>query len=310
MKSSRHPGSTYSRPVLLRAVLCMAVLSPLTAVAQDQCPPEGTDMSSLQLLKQQGFILDDVSARETLALGLLGCLSSPDPKLRDGIAYEALTEWLRGDQLAPAVRAQLRDRLYAMLKEEDVDGFRRSFAALVLSEVARTDRIAAWMSPGERVAMVQAATQFLRSVSDYRGYDDAEGWRHSVAHGSDWLLQLALNPAVERAQVDQILAALATQVVPESAHAYVHGEPGRLARPVLSIAKRGLLSEAEWTAWFSTLPARIGDPAQAYADSGWLARRHDLLAFLTGLYLEADQSGDAQIQALKAPVVVALKSVP
>ena len=310
MNPACYSAFVHPRPALLRAVLCMAVLLPLTSVAQDQCPPEGTDMSSLQLLKQQGFILDDVSARETLALGLLGCLSSPEPKLRDGIAYEALTEWLRSDQLAPAVRAQLRDQLYAMLKEEDVNGFRRSFAALVLSEVARTDRIAAWMSPGERVLMVRAATEFLRSISDYRGYDDVEGWRHAVAHGSDWLLQLASNPAVERAQVDQILAALATQVVPESAHAYVHGEPGRLARPVLSIARRGLLGEADWTAWFNGLPARIGDPAQAYADSGWLARRHDLLAFLAGLYMEADQSGDAQIHALKAPVVVALKMVP
>ena len=158
--------------------------------------------------------------------------------------------------------------------------------------------------------MVKAATTYLQSVQDYRGFDDGQGWRHAVAHGSDWLLQLALNPAVERAQLDQILAALATQVVPEASHAYVFGEPGRLARPVLAIAKRGLLTEAEWTAWFDALPKRIGDPSQAYTDSGWLARRHDLLAFLGNLYLEADQSGDAYIKALKVPVVATLKQVP
>ena len=62
--------------------------------------------------------------------------------------------------------------------------------------------------------------------------------------------------------------------------------------------------------WLGTLPKRIGDPSQAYADSGWLARRHDLLAFLGGLYLEADQSGDAYIKALKVPVVATLKQVP
>ena len=120
----------------------------------------------------------------------------------------------------------------------------------------------------------------------------------------------ALNPGVERAQLDQILEAIATQVVPESGHAYGCGEPGRLARPVLYIAKRGLLSEAEWTTWFSALPARIGDASQAYSNTDWLARRHDLLAFLTGLYLEADQSPDPQIQGLKQPVVAALKTVP
>ena len=88
------------------------------------------------------------------------------------------------------------------------------------------------------------------------------------------------------------------------------GEPGRLARPVLYIAKRGLLAEADWLAWFTALPERIGDRSKAYADTAWLGRRHDLLAFFTGLYLEADQSDDAQIRALKAPVVMALKTVP
>lgn len=277
---------------------------------EDMCPPEGTDLSSLKLLKEQDFALDDATTRNTLALGLLGCLASPDPALRDGIAYEALTEWLRKDLLETDVRAKLRDRLYAMLEEPDAEGFRQPFSALVLSEVARTDRITPWMTPKERVVMVKAATQYLRSVQDYRGFDDTQGWRHAVAHGSDWLLQLALNPGVERAQLDEMLAAIATQVVPETPHAYVFGEPGRLARPVLYIAKRGLLSEADWTAWFGALPARIGEPSKAYADSGWLARRHDALAFLTSIYMEADQSTDAQIQALKQPVVVALKSVP
>jgi hypothetical protein len=295
---------------LLRALLGFSLLSPLAVWAEDACPPEGTDAGSLQLLKQQDFKVDDATTRNTLAIRLLGCLSSPDPTLRDGIAYEALTAWLRGNGLEADTRVRLRDSLYAMLKEPDTEGFRQPFAALVLSEVARTDRITPWMTPKERVAMVDEATRYLRSVQDYRGFDNTQGWRHGVAHGSDWLMQLSLNPALERAQLDTMLEALATQVVPESAHAYVFGEPGRLARPVLYIAKRGLLTESDWSAWFDSLPARIGDRAKAYTDTAWLARRHDLLAFLTGLYMEADQSTDPQIKALKAPVVAALKTVP
>lgn len=293
-----------------RVALSLALVFPFVASADESCPPEGTDASSLQLLKQQEFQVDDAATRDSLALGLLGCLSSADPGLRDGIAYEALTQWLRGGQLDESMRRKLRDRLYAMLKEEDAQGFRRPFAALVSAEVARTDRITPWMTDEERIAMVEAGARYLESVQDYRGYDDSEGWRHAVAHGSDWLMQLSLNPALERAQLDRMLAAIATQVVPESAHAYVYGEPGRLARPVLYIAKRGLLAEADWLAWFAALPERIGDRNKAYADTAWLARRHDLLAFLTGIYLEADQSDDAQIRALKAPVVMTLKTVP
>lgn len=310
MRSQRPPSHDKSLARFRTTLLGLTLLASVTVWAQDACPPEGIDAGSLQRLKEQKFAIDGTATRNALALGLLGCLSDPDPALRDGIAYEAFTRWMRGDQLDIATRRQLRDRLYAMLKEPDAEGFRRPFSALVLSEVARTDRITPWMSPKERAAMVAAAASYLTSVRDYRGYDDAQGWRHGVAHGSDWLMQLALNPALERAQLDAMLAAIASQAVPESAHAYVFGEPGRLARPVLYLAKRGWLSEAEWIAWFGQLPARIGDPAKAYADSAWLARRHDLLAFLGAIHLEADQSDDARIKSLKGPVVMAMKAVP
>lgn len=308
---SQCPSSHDKSHALFRTTLLgLALLASAPAWAQDACPPEGIDAGSLQGLKQQKFAIQDTATRNSLALGLLGCLSSPDPALRDGTAYEALTQWMRNDQLDVATRRQLRDRLYAMLKEPDAEGFRQPFAALVLSEVARSDRITPWMSPKERAAMVDAATDYLESVRDYRGYDEAQGWRHGVAHGSDWLMQLALNPALERGQLDRMLKAIASQAVPESAHAYVFGEPERLAQPVLYLAKRGWLTEAEWAAWFSALPAPTGDPAKAYASSAWLARHHDRLAFLTAIYLQADQSHDAQIKVLKGAVAAAMKAAP
>jgi len=306
-RSFPHEGS-FAR--FRTTLVCLALLASVPAWSQDACPPEGIDAGSLSRLKGQKFAIEDAATRNSLALGLLGCLSSPDPALRDGTAYEALAQWMRSGQLDVATRTQLRNRLQAMLKEPDAEGFRQPFSALVLSEVARTDRITPWMSPEERAAMVDAAVDYLASVRDYRGYDDTQGWRHGVAHGSDWLMQLALNPALERAQLAPMLKAIASQAVPESAHAYVFGEPGRLARPVLHLARRGWLSEAEWVAWFGELPARIGDPAKAYSDTAWLARRHDLMAFLSAIYLEADQSDDAQIKALKVPVVMAMKTVP
>ncbi|MBC7988202.1 MAG: DUF2785 domain-containing protein [Luteimonas sp.] len=288
--------------------LLLAMLGATPALAV--CPPDGQSRESLQALKVLKFTVPDAAERQALANGLLDCLGDPDSALRDGIAYEALTQWLRaGDFDADALRA-LRDRLQAMLGEDDADGFGKPFAALVLSEVARTDRIAPWMTPVERAAMVDQAAAYVESVSDYRGFDDKEGWRHGVAHGSDWLMQLAMSPALERAQTDRILAAVAKQAVPESAHAYVFGEPGRLARPLLYVAKRGLYSEADWQAWFAALPPKLGDADKAYSDGAWLARRHDLMAFLMSLYLEADQGDDAQVKQLKPAIVAALKQVP
>lgn len=293
----------------MRGLLCAGLLMVATPVFA-ACPPEDQSRESLQALKLLKFAVPDAGERRTLAEGLLDCLGDPDPALRDGIAYEALTHWLRaGDFDSGSLRA-LRDRLYAIVDAGEGDGFARPFAALVLSEVARNDRVAPWMTPVERDAMVAKAAAYVETVRDYRGFDDAEGWRHGVAHGADWLMQLALNPALERAQLDRILGAIAAQAVPETGHAYVFGEPGRLARPLLYIARRGLHSEQDWQAWFAALPSRLGDPELAYADSDWLARRHDLMAFFMSLYLEADQSGEDGIRALKPAIVAALKTVP
>lgn len=294
----------------MRGLMLILLLALLAAPAFAACPPEGQTRESLQALKLLKFTVPDAVERQTFANGLLDCLGDPDPTLRDGIAYEALTQWMRADQLDVEGLRALRDGLYAMLTADDATGFARPFAALTLSEVARTDRIKPWMTSEERAAMVDAAGKYVESVRDYRGFDDTEGWRHGVAHGADWLMQMALNPVLDRAQLDRILAAVATQVVPEASHAYVFGEPGRLARPVLYAAKRGLHTEAEWQAWFTALVPKLGEAAKAYNDAAWLARRHDLMAFLMSVYLEADQSDDGQLKQLKPAVVAALKTVP
>jgi len=277
------------------------------AIASAGCPPEGHDRASLQVLKAAKFAVPDAAVRQTLAEGLVDCLADPDPAIRDGIAYEALAQWMREGGIDVAGLRGLRDRLYAALDGSDSAGFRRPFAALALAEVARTDRIKPWMSVEERAAMVGAAATYVGSVRDYRGFDQQEGWRHGVAHGADWLMQLSLNPALDRTQLDRILSAVAVQVVPEAAHAYVFGEPGRLARPVLFAAKRALHSQAEWQAWVSALTPRVAAGGLTYSDLAWLARRHDLDAFLAALYLEADRSDDEAIRRLKPAIVAAMK---
>ncbi len=273
--------------------MLLALAGPLHAA----CPPEGSTITSLQELKAGGYDVPDAGARVALARGLLGCLADPDPAIRDGIAYEALTQWMRAGQIDDAGLQDLRTRLLAMLEGEDAEGFRKPFAALVLSELARTDRLKPWMTPAQRSAMVGSAARYVESVRDYRGFDAQEGWRHGVAHGADWLTQLAMHPALEHAQLDRILEAVAAQAVPETGHAYVFGEPRRLGRVVLAVAQRGLLTTPEWQAWLDTVVARQGKPG--YTDPAWLARRHDLSMFLTTLYVDADRSENAAERALK-----------
>ncbi len=290
---------------LMLIVLLMLAVAPAMA-----CPPPGYDKPALQALKENRFAVADPARRRELAQALVACLGDPDPELRDGIAFEALSQWMRADAFDAAQMGALRDRLYGLLDGPEGEGYARPFAALVLSEVARTDRIKPWMSAAERAAMVDKAAAYVEGVRDYRGYDDVQGWRHGVAHGADWLMQLALNPALDRAQADRILAAVVTQAVPASGHAYVFGEPERLARPVLFVAQRGLHSDAEWAAWFAALVPRIGDAKQAYRNVAWLARRHDLSGLLQNIYLQAGNSQDPKIRTLQPAVLAAIKAIP
>ena len=214
--------------------------------------------------------------------------------------------------MTAATVSSLRSSLLEQLSgPEDADGFRRPFAALILAEVARTDRIEPTFSPAERHQLVQAATAYLGGVSDYRGFSATEGWRHGVAHGSDLVLQLLLNPNISAEQVHQLLSAIATQVAPPGEVFYVYGEPGRLARAAFYGLRRDDLGPREGAAWLQ----RLADPhpltawSDAYASQAGLARRHNTLAFLQALHLSAIAAGDEQGAALAAQALDAVRKV-
>lgn len=290
---------------------CLLILMPLFASAQ--CPPKGYKEQGLQALKKSEFLVADDNQRQALALGLLPCLASPNPVLRDGIAFETLSFWLRKDQLDLPTRQTLLERLQANITDtkSDKQGFSAPFSVLVLSEVARTDRIKAWMTAEQRNALVIATSDYLAGIRDYRGFDDKQGWRHAVAHSSDLAMQLALNPALEKSQLDLLLNASTQQIAPTT-HSYIHGESERLLRPVLYIAKRDLHDEREWQAWMDKLvqPAPLAKWDDAFSSSAGLAKRHNLQAFLLLLHVNTLQSENKSWQILNRLSLEALKKLP
>jgi len=291
------------------AILLPAFTQPLLA---GECPPQGFDRAALETLKGSKFELSDTSRRQKLALALLPCLSDPDPGLRDGIAFEAYYTWMRAKLLDLPTRTELLAQLGDMLEAGQVDrGFRQPFAALVLAEVARTDRVEPWLTPAQRNALIDSAALYVTSVRDYRGFDPKEGWRHGVAHGADLLLQLVLNPAVDRAGLDRLLGAVAAQVAPRGEHSYIYGESERLARPVLFAAQRGLHTPDEWSAWLLAVasPAPFENWNAAYASNAGLARRHNVHAFVYALYASARESDDPKIQSLVPGLSAVLKTL-
>lgn len=279
------------------------------------CPPASWTIATLEQLKSRNWKLESADQRNALAIGLLPCLSDTSPALRDGITFEALSSWLRSKQLSTATQQTMFSRLLTQLQSDAPDsaGFARPFAALMLSELARADRLAPFLSVDERNSLVDASVTYLPSVNDYRGFTSGEGWRHGVAHGADLLMQLALNPGLDKRQLERIVTAVQTQVAPANGHSYIFGESERLARPVLYAARRGLLDAAWWRTWVQALasPAPFPTWDAALESRSGLSRLHNTKAFMWALYVNLQESkNEVLLETLLPPVREAVLKLP
>lgn len=276
------------------------------------CLSSDITLEQMERAKADAFESLDTLAKANMASLLAECLGHQDPTIRDEIAYEGLTSLLRSGTLPKDDIRTLRDQLLSVIGTKDPDGFSKPFAALVLSEVARTDRVDSYLTDAERSLLVQAAATYVAGINDYRGFSDIEGWRHGVAHGADWMMQLALNPALTDDHADTLLQAVRAQVPAGNGHAYIHGEPGRLARPVLFIAMKGVLTEQDWAEWLTPLvdPAPLSGWDEVYKSEANLARLHNVKSFLQTLYVTASASSNAEVKALIQPLTEALQSLP
>ncbi|HRP10453.1 MAG TPA: DUF2785 domain-containing protein [Terricaulis sp.] len=291
------------KQLILAAAAFVALAAP--AYAQT-CPPAGHDRAQLEALKAGEWAMPNARARNRLALALTACVGSSDPALRDGIAFEGLQHWLRARALSNDTMLALADTLEGQLTSADPQGFTQPFAALILSEVARADRVEAFFTPARRAQLLNASIAYLESVRDYRGFDESEGWRHGVAHGADLMLQLSLNPALGKPELERIAAAVAAQVAPD-AHFYIYGETERLARPIIFMAARGLISEEEWTRYFAQFPT-AGE--NMFASQAGLARRHNVNAFLQTIWLNARLSQNTADDVLLPGAEAAIRAMP
>lgn len=290
------------------AAAAMGMAAPAIAAEGAPCQVERPAEGDLKAHAARLFPAADTARIDAL----LACLGDSDPAVRDRFAFTLWSEGLRGGYLTPALLRHANVRLQATLADaDDASGFRKPFAALALSEVARADRIAPFLTDAELQLLAAAGAAYLRGVGDYRGFVAGEGWRHGVAHGADLMLQLALNPRLSRADADLLLGAVAAQVAPAGGVYYVHGEPGRLARPILYLAKRPDIDDTAWSAWFKTLHPDTSERwKDAYAGDAGLAAVHNSSAFAQALYLSASETADPQIRRLAPLAVELIKALP
>lgn len=286
----------------------MAAATSAMASETDKCAIRRPADSDLKTYAGQYYPKADAATIDAL----LACLGDPDPAVRDGFVFALWSEGLRGKQVESALMRHANARLQAMMAgPDDASGFRRPFAALALAEVARADRIEPFLTDVELHALAAAGATYLRGVTDYRGFTAGEGWRHGVAHGADLMLQLALNPRLSRPDADRLLAAIAAQVAPAASLYYVHGEPGRLAAPILYLARRPDIDDAAWAAWFRSLHPDTGARwRDAYAGDAGLAAVHNSTAFASAIHVSASESKDPQMRRLAPLAVELIRALP
>ncbi|WP_171005347.1 DUF2785 domain-containing protein [Sphingopyxis sp. 2PD] len=289
------------------AAMLMTAL-PGAAKANEACAVAQPDDGDLKAFAGRYFAAPDHAAIDAL----IACLGNPDPAVRDDFAFALWTQALRGKHLThDGLRHAMQRLTTSLAAPDDPAGFRRPFAVLALSEVARADRVEPFLTDAELHTLAATGATYLRGVTDYRGFVEGQGWRHGVAHGADLLMQLALNPRLARADADLLLGAIAAQVAPAGSHPYVHGEARRLARPLLFLAKRTDIDDAAWAAWFQTL--HPGDAARwkaPYASAAGLAAVHNSTAFADAVYVAASESQDPQVRRLAPLAVGLLKALP
>jgi uncharacterized protein DUF2785 len=221
-------------------------------------PPH--DEAFWRKLAGAGFEVPEGASAGELLVEASTLLASPDPTLRDGVAYGAAADWiLKKKVVEPAELRRLLSLWTANLKSGvgqagDDRLLLRSFSALDLSLLAARDVQASWMEPEELKSLLDAALSYLTAERDLRGYDARKGWMHATAHTADLLKFLARNSRVSAADAARILNGIGAKIR-DAGEVFAWGEDERLASAVLAVLRRGDLDAAAWTGWLDALAA-------------------------------------------------------
>jgi hypothetical protein len=260
---------------------------------QKDAPPPGADLAAL-------------------ADELAGYLRSPDPDVRDRLAYEVLAGWIERGVVPPATVRHLTELMIDRLDEGigtagDDRVFGRSFATLILAEVASRDVAAPSMSDAELTAMVTAARTYASKEMDLRGYVEGRGWAHAAAHTADWLRELSRNPKLGRERGKLVLDAVLDLTVRRHGHTLHHGEDGRLALPVMQLLRLQHITPSMYAEWLASLLAPLRERGD-YDEARAAAQRNGRnLAFTLFVHLSLEDARNPLQEAALVTLTAVLR---
>lgn len=278
------------------AVVAVGIALFVTGAAA-QPHPAGRPAEFWKGIAKDGFTPPPGSDVGALALALCDLFASPDPELRDDVAYSMFVSWAYQKKLLTAamlrpVTAALEANLRADIGSTGTDAvFRRSFSALALSAVVARDNVDPVLDEAGFRELLTAALQYLATENDTRGFDAKKGWMHSAAHTADLLKFLGrsryVTVADQTAILDGILRKMTTSPV------FAFGEDERHARAILSIVNRQDFNRDGFDAWLTRAkPTPLKAALPAVADLQSRQNVKNLLAKLEVLLSPDAAAGD------------------
>lgn len=193
-----------------------------------------------------------------LARELSANLKSPDPELRDELAYSILYMWiLEKNALTAQEMLALEEEWSGNLKtgigENGTDSVMgRSFSALMLSTIAERELKSPFLGEARYRMLLEAALTYMKEEKDLRGFDPMKGWIHATAHTADLLAALAQHPSFTVQDQGAVLRAIWRKLSGADV-IFVYGEQDRLANVLAMMTQRKDFDLAGFREWLNEM---------------------------------------------------------
>jgi len=244
-----------------RIVLCILFCFGASGAAKGQGTTNarnGHGREFWRSIAKNHYAIPDGQEAFPLARELSGYLGSPDPELRDDLAYSILAVWITRqkkfslEELATLVE-EWQSNLKAGIGETGTDSiFKRSFSALCLSALAERDSKDPFLGEARFRTLLNAALTYLGDERDLRGFDAKKGWIHATAHTADLIAALAENKLFTKQDQERVLKAV-THRLATANEILSYGEQDRLANIAATIASRDDFDSAGWSSWVAQM---------------------------------------------------------
>jgi len=206
-------------------------------------------------IKEQDYKIPEGTDTERLVGEMLREIGSIDYELRDDLIYFTFYHWIQRKTLSLGTMKNMlytsldADHLFLGLGSSGEDTvFTRSFSVLISPLILECHLSGPFLTEEDIRHVFDRLCRYFREEHDLRGYVEAKGWAHAVAHASDAFETLVKCQGITRNDHLAIME-LMLEKIQVNTHYFADGEDERMAEVVSTIIKKGLLGDDPVVAW-------------------------------------------------------------